>query len=189
MDRILVGVNGSPASIAAAALGADEAAIRNAELTMVPVLAASSRSCTQTDWPSKPSPNDITNTGVAQGEQVIDDALDAVAKEIRRRPPRITSRLCLGSVVPTLWEFTQADAQMIELGRRSRDKPRRAGLSSRALLGHSRHDQLVVVRGTSRGSLVAGGARRRAIPSGVALGHHVRGHRGQRRSCGLSEKK
>jgi nucleotide-binding universal stress UspA family protein len=92
MDRILVGVNGSPASIAAAAMGADEAAIRNAELTMVPVLAASSRSCTQTDWPSKPLPNDITNTGVAQGEQVIDDALDAVAKEIRRRPPRITSR-------------------------------------------------------------------------------------------------
>jgi nucleotide-binding universal stress UspA family protein len=99
MDRILVGVNGSPTSIAAAVLGADEAAMRNVELTIVHVLAASSKSCTQTDWPAKPSPNEVTNAVVAQGEQALDDALDAVAKEIRRRPPRITSRLCFGPVV------------------------------------------------------------------------------------------
>jgi hypothetical protein len=45
---------------------------------------------------------------------------------------------------------------MIELGRRSRDTTRRVGLSSRALFGHSRHAQLMVVVGTRRRSLVAG---------------------------------
>jgi hypothetical protein len=45
---------------------------------------------------------------------------------------------------------------MIVLGRRSRDKTRRAGLSPRALLGHPRHAQLVVVGGARHGSLVAG---------------------------------
>ena len=49
MDRIVVGVNGSPASTAAAVWAAAEAAMRNIELTIVHVLAASSTTCTQTE--------------------------------------------------------------------------------------------------------------------------------------------
>src|ERR1700751_2099233 len=100
MDRILVGVNDSPASTAAAVWAAGEAAMRNIELTIVHVLAASTKVCTH-------------------GAKTIDLVRDAVAMGNRPQPPQINSRLCLGPVVPTLWGFTQEGAQMIVLGQRS----------------------------------------------------------------------
>jgi nucleotide-binding universal stress UspA family protein len=72
----------------------------------------------------------VTNVVVAQGAEVIDDALDAVIKEINRQPPRITCKLRFGPVMPTLWEFTQEGAQMIVLGRHGRGKTRGPALGS-----------------------------------------------------------
>jgi nucleotide-binding universal stress UspA family protein len=133
MDRILVGVDGSPASTAAAVWAAGEAAMRKIELTIVHALAASSKACTHMEWPVKPLPDEVTNAVIAQGAKVIDDALEAVARGNRTQPPRITSRLVFGPVVPTLWEFTREGAQMIVLGRHSRGETHRARLGSVAV--------------------------------------------------------
>jgi nucleotide-binding universal stress UspA family protein len=114
MDRILVGVNDSPASTAAAVWAAGEAAMRNIELTIVHVLAASTKVCTH-------------------GAKTIDRVRDAVAMGNRPQPPQINSRLCLGPVVPTLWGFTQEGAQMIVLGQRSESETHRGRLGSVAV--------------------------------------------------------
>jgi len=130
MDRILVGVDGSPASTAAAVWAAGAAAMHNTELTIVHVPVASSDAATKTKSPAKPSIDNVTNVAVAQGAEAIDDALDAVTKEVDPQPPRIICKLRIGPVVPTLWEFTQEGARMIVLGRRSRGNSRRAALGS-----------------------------------------------------------
>jgi nucleotide-binding universal stress UspA family protein len=130
MDRIVVGVNGSPASTAAALWAAGEAAMRDIELTIVHVLATPPEPCSRMEWPTTPLPSEATNAVVAQGVDVVDQTLDAVARRIGRQPPRITSQLCFGPVVPTLWEFTQQGPQMIALGRHSRGNILRARMSS-----------------------------------------------------------
>jgi nucleotide-binding universal stress UspA family protein len=119
MERILVGVDGSSSSTAAAVWAAGEAAMRDIELTVVHVVAPSSEADTQT-----------SNGGVAQGAEVIDDALDAVIEKLNGPLPRITCTLRFGPVVPTLWEFTQDGAQMIVLGRHGRGETGGAGLGS-----------------------------------------------------------
>jgi nucleotide-binding universal stress UspA family protein len=130
MDRILVGVDGSSSSTAAAVWAAGEAAMHNIELTIVHVVAPESEADTHTSWPMKSLlGDDVTNVVVAQGADVIDDALTAI-KEINRQPPRITCDLRSGPVMPTLWEFTQEGAQMIVLGRHGRGKRRGGRLGS-----------------------------------------------------------
>jgi|SRR3954469_4901788 hypothetical protein len=74
MDRMLVGVDGSPTSIAAAVAGSAEAAVRNAETDHVYVLAPSSKSRTQTGSPAKPPPDKVANAVFGQGDQALDDA-------------------------------------------------------------------------------------------------------------------
>ena len=130
MDRILVGVDGSPASTAAAVWAAGEAAMRNIELTILHVPAALPEAATQMECSANPLPDDVTNVVVAQGAEAIDDALDAITQRIDRQPPRITCKLCTGPVVPTLWEFTREGARMIVLGRPCRGKTRRPALGS-----------------------------------------------------------
>jgi nucleotide-binding universal stress UspA family protein len=131
MDRIVVAVDGSPASAAATLWASSEAAMRQLELTIVHVLAASSGSCTATPWAAQPVPTKVAKPVIKRGEKTIEDALDVVAKASRsQQPKRITSRLCYGPVVPTLWEFTQEGAQMIVLGCRSRTGAHRASLGS-----------------------------------------------------------
>jgi nucleotide-binding universal stress UspA family protein len=127
-DRIVVGIDDSPASTAAAVWAAGEAVMRDIELTIVHVLGAP-EPCKGMDGAVTALPSDLTNAVVTQGVDVLDRTLDAVAKAIGR-PPRITSQLCFGPVVPTLWEFTQQGAQMIALGQNSRGNAVRAGLSS-----------------------------------------------------------
>ena len=130
MDRILVGVDGSSSSTAAAVWAADEAAMRNIELTIVHVVAPESEADADTSWLMKSFlGDDVTNVVVAQGADVIDEVLTAI-KEINRQPPPITCELRSGPVMPTLWEFTQEGAQMIVLGRHGRGKPRGGRLGS-----------------------------------------------------------
>jgi nucleotide-binding universal stress UspA family protein len=120
MDRIVVGVDGSPASTAAAVWAAGEAAMRDVELTIVHVLSV----------PTTPVPSELANAVVAQGVDVVDRTRQTVAKGIGRQPARIASHLCFGPVVPTLWEFTQQGALMIALGRNNRGTALRAGSCS-----------------------------------------------------------
>jgi nucleotide-binding universal stress UspA family protein len=47
-----------------------------------------------------------------------------------RQPRRITTRLCIGAIVPTLAELTEKNSQMIVVGRRGRGGVRRALLGS-----------------------------------------------------------
>ncbi|MDT7760960.1 MAG: hypothetical protein QOC63_380 [Mycobacterium sp.] len=119
MDRILVGVDGSSSSTVAGVWAAGEAAMRDVELTVVHVVAPSPEADTQT-----------SNGGVAQGAEVIDDALDAIIKKLNGPLPRITCELRFGPVMPTLWEFTQEGAEMIVLGRHGRGETGGARLGS-----------------------------------------------------------
>jgi len=130
MDRIVVGADGSPPSIAAAVWAAGEATMRDLELTIVHVVAASAKAPTHVEGPRTPFPSGYTNDLVAQGVDVNDRTLDAVAKGVDRQPPRITSLLCFGPVVPMLWEFTRHGAHMIVLGQHRQDSSRRAPLRS-----------------------------------------------------------
>src|SRR4029078_6226492 len=130
MDRILVGVDGSSSSTAAAVWAAREAAMRNIELTIVDVVAPDSDADTDPSWLMKSFlGDDVTNVVVAQGADVIDEALTAI-KEINRQPPRITCELTAGPATPALWDITQEGAQMIVLGRHGRVKPRGGRLGS-----------------------------------------------------------
>src|SRR4029077_6453524 len=108
--------------------------MRDIELTIVHVLGAP-EPCKGMDGAVTALPSDLTNAVVTQGVDVLDRTLDAVAKAIGR-PPRITSQLCIGPVVPTLWEFTQQGAQMIALGQNSRGNAVRAQLT---VVGGGRH--------------------------------------------------
>src|SRR5258705_13715724 len=116
MDRILVGVDGSPASTAAAIWAAGEAVMRDIELTIVHVLSAPVDACTRADRATTALPADLANAVVTQGVGIIDHTRAAVARAVGHQPPLINSQLCFGPVMPTLWEFTQQGAQMIALG-------------------------------------------------------------------------
>lgn len=130
MDRILVGVDGSSSSTAAAVWAAGEATMRNIELTIVHVVAPVSEVGTQMSGPTTSLLGEMTNAVVARGADAIDVAVDAVAEETNRQPPSVTCELRFGPVMPTLWEFTQEGAQMIVLGRHGRDKTRGGRLGS-----------------------------------------------------------
>ena len=141
MDRIVVGVNGSAPSTAAVVWAAGEAAMRNIELTIVHVLAETSRAARRTKCPPQPIPTQVTNARIARGEKIVDQALGVVARANgSRQPVLISSRLCVGPVVPTLWAFTQEGAHMLVLGRHDRsDKhPARLGSVTGAMLQSAR---------------------------------------------------
>lgn len=87
MDRIDVGVDGSPASTAAAVWAAGEAAMRDIELTIVHVLAAPTEACTCMDRATTALPADLTNAVVAQGVNIVDHTRVTVAKAVARQPP------------------------------------------------------------------------------------------------------
>jgi nucleotide-binding universal stress UspA family protein len=122
MDRILVGVDGSPASTAAAVWAAGEAAMYNTELTIVHVPAASSDAATQMKSPAKPSRDNVTNVAVAHGAEAIDDALSSRRASLASCALDRLCRRCGSSL--------KKGARMIVLGRHSRGNSRRAALGS-----------------------------------------------------------
>jgi nucleotide-binding universal stress UspA family protein len=147
MDRIVVGVDGSPAATAAARWAAREAARRNVELTIVHVLQSAPEVWLQTGWPAIPLPVEVGEDQLAQGESILEDTLSVIAKTTGvRRPHGIASRVCIGAVVPTLSGFSHKESHIIVVGRRGR------GGIHRALLGsvcsgvlHNAHGPVAVV--------------------------------------------
>lgn len=147
MNHIVIGVDGSPAATAAARWAACEAAMRDIELTIVHVLRSAPDALPLTGWPAIPLPAEVGEDQLAQGEKILDDTLQVIAKTIGVRQPRsIASRVCIGAVVPTLSGFSHKGSQMIVVGRRGR------GGIHRALLGsvssgvlHNAHGPVAVV--------------------------------------------
>jgi nucleotide-binding universal stress UspA family protein len=120
MNRIVIGVDGSPAATAGARWAACEAAMRNVELTVVHVL-QSPEVWLQTGWPAIPLPAEVGEDQLAQGEKILEDALAVIAKTPGPcQPARITTRLCVGGVVPTLSGCSHKESHMIVVGRRGR---------------------------------------------------------------------
>ena len=75
MNRIVVGVDGSPAAAAAARWAACEAAMRNVELSVVHVLQSAPEVWLQTGWPAIPLPAEVGEDQLAQGEKILEDTL------------------------------------------------------------------------------------------------------------------
>jgi nucleotide-binding universal stress UspA family protein len=131
MSRIVVAVDGSSAANAAARWAAREAAMRNVDLTVVHVAHAALGAWPQRGWPAIPLPPEFGEDEIAQGKRVLDDTLEVIAKTTGpHQPKHISTRLCFGSVVPTLCQFTRHPAQMIVVGRRGRGGIHRALLGS-----------------------------------------------------------
>jgi nucleotide-binding universal stress UspA family protein len=147
INRIVVGVDGSMAATAAARWAANEAAIRNIEVCVVHVVHADLTGWPQTGWPAIPLPLELGEAQVAQGEKVLHETLADIATTTgAHRPGNITSRICIGAVVPTLREFARHPDTMIVVGRRGRGGMRRAllGSVSSAML-HTAHCPVAVV--------------------------------------------
>jgi nucleotide-binding universal stress UspA family protein len=147
MNHIVIGVDGSPAATAAARWAACEAAMRDVELTIVHVLRSAPDALPLTGWPAIPLPAEVGEDQLAQGEKILDDTLEVIAKTIGVRQPRsIASRVCIGAVVPTLSGFSHKGSQMIVVGRRGRGGIHRAllGSVSRGVL-HNAHGPVAVV--------------------------------------------
>jgi nucleotide-binding universal stress UspA family protein len=98
MDRIVVGVDGSPAATAAARWAACEAAMRNVEMTIVHVLQSAAEVWLQSGWPAIPLPAEAGEDQLAQGQEILEDTLSVIAKTTGPRQPRsISTRVCIGA--------------------------------------------------------------------------------------------
>lgn len=131
MNRIVAGVDGSPAATTAALWAAREAAMRNVELTVLHVAHSAPELWPQLTWPAVAVPPMIGEAQLAEGERILDDTVEVIAKATgSRQPRRITTRLCVGAIVPTLARLADEDSQLIVVGRRGRGGLRRALLGS-----------------------------------------------------------
>jgi nucleotide-binding universal stress UspA family protein len=131
MSQILVGVDGSPAATTAALWAAHEAAMRNVELTVLHVVHPVREFWPQLAWPAVAVPAAVGEAQLAEGERVLEDSVEVIAKASEsRQPRRITTRLCVGAIVPTLAGLTEDKSQMVVVGRRGRGGLRGAPLGS-----------------------------------------------------------
>ena len=131
MNRIVAGVDGSPAATTAALWAAHEAAMRNVELTVLHVVHSAPEVWPQMTWPAVAVPPVVGEAQLAEGERIIEDTVEVLAKAAgSRQPRRITTRLCVGAIVPTLAGLTDEKSQMVVVGRRGRGGLRRALLGS-----------------------------------------------------------
>src|SRR5712671_492344 len=99
MSQIVVGVDGSPAATTAALWAAHEAAMRNIELTVLHVVHSAPEVWPQLAWTAVAVPPAVGEAQVAEGEWVLEDTVEVIAKTSgSRQPRRITTRLCVGAI-------------------------------------------------------------------------------------------
>ena len=130
---IVVGVDGSPASKVAVRWAARDAELRNAPLTLVHVLTATSGT-----WLGTPLPPRWTRGQQERGRQIIDEAVKIVAESCQRRPVHINCEIPSAGAVSALVALSK-EAELVVVGRRGNGtmRGRPLGSVSSALVHHS----------------------------------------------------
>lgn len=120
-DRILVGVDGSPSSIAAVDWAVRDAALHGRALTLVHVLAPP----VVMTFPETPMPPGYTDWQREQGERFLREAL----KITEGHGVQVAAETIVGSTVPMLVDLSQ-EATMMVVGCRGQGRLRRSLLGS-----------------------------------------------------------
>lgn len=115
---IVVGVDGSPSSTAAARWAARDAAMRHVGLTLVHVAAPLVAGSSAVVWTGTVPP-EVLRAQHEQAQQLVDDAAQAVSGCAEDLP--IHTEVIVSAPVPALVELSK-DAQMIVIGRQGRGK-------------------------------------------------------------------
>lgn len=147
---IVVGVDGSSASHAAAVWAAHEAMMRNVALTLVHASPAITSGAVQ--FVSAAARAQLEKQRETAARQVITDAISAVSSGTTGRGPDVTGEVIHGHPVPTLVDLSK-EAQMMVIG------PRGLNAFGRVLLGsvstalvQQAHCPVAVIRDDDRGS-------------------------------------
>lgn len=147
---IVVGVDGSTASLAALEWAAHDANLRDIPLTIVHVLATVDAAA----WVDVPIPADFFEMRDRQGQQIVRDALDAASKWIpdTSRVP-VRQHMVEGRAVGTLVDLSK-DAEMVVVGCRGLSKVEGLilGSVSSGLLHHAHGPVAIVHEGVSGSS-------------------------------------
>lgn len=138
LTGILVGVDGSPSSVAAVDWAARDAALHNLPLTLVHVLA----SPVVMTFPETPMPPGYTEWQREQGEHHLHHAAEVAEAA---GAPRVTAEIVVGSTVPTLVDISR-EASRLVVGSRGHGPLRRRllGSVSSSLIRHA-HCPVAVV--------------------------------------------
>ncbi|MDA4108543.1 universal stress protein UspA [Mycobacterium holsaticum DSM 44478] len=147
---VVVGTDGSESARAAVRWAAHEAAMRDAPLTIVHVVAAGPVMAATLTWPAGAIPTKLVEAEKEQGRAVLAEAVKDVDQMMAGRVrPQITAELFFGAAVPTL-VASSAEAQMLVVGSRGRTEWQRRLLGSvtNGLLHHA-HCPVAVIHGAT----------------------------------------
>jgi len=156
-DRIVVAVDGSAPSDAAIRWAAAEAAMRNAPLTLLHVIAPG-LSPWGLGYSMAPLPHDYGELQREDGQRVLESARRVVAEGIAPGTHvEVSSELVVATPVPTLVDVTK-DAKLIVVGSQGQGAWRRGlfGSVSTALVHHA-HCPVAVIRDPAEAPTVARG--------------------------------
>lgn len=137
---VVVGVDGSPSSLAAVEWAARDAAIHGEPLTLVHVLMPS----VTVSLPRVELPAGFREWQEAEGRTVLDDAAKIAEKATPSDPPKIERKMITGVAIPVLAELSR-DARLVVVGRHGRGRLRRLLGSVSSGLAHHAHGPVVVV--------------------------------------------
>lgn len=127
---IVVGVDGSPSSMAAVQWAARDAEMHNIPLRLVHVIAPVIAPVTPAGgpWPEVPVPSDYSHFLETEANGVIDRAIRAVTDAVPQAQLQVSSEVTSAPIVPTLVDLSK-QADMVVVGCRGQ------GQVARALLG------------------------------------------------------
>jgi nucleotide-binding universal stress UspA family protein len=157
---ILVGVDGSAASIAAVRWAARRAKMSNTGITLVHACPAVVPGSSLVDW-TGPTPADVVRAQEEQAKLLLDDAATTATESAGRL--HIQTMAIAGAPVPGLLELCN-DAQILVVGRRGRVSPADAllGSVSSAMIHRARcpvaviHDEFLTEEAPMDGPVVVG---------------------------------
>ena len=141
---IVVGTDGSPTADAAIRWAAEDAAIRNAHLTIVHAMPPAVGT-----WLATPVPPGVLEWEHETGRQLLDDAT-ATAKAAAGESLSVSTEVLVSGVVPALVQLSR-DAQLVVVGSRGKGMLARTVLGSVSMgLVHHARSPVAVIRDTDR---------------------------------------